>query len=322
VKIAKGTTKPILCCFMGIIDVSEGVKYLQTHGIPVYRFPEHAAQSFGALYRYSSWLNRQQFAEFDLVHDKQRADAIVSKCIADGKLHLGELVGNELLQCYGFNVLPTLLAKTREEAMAHAENIGAPVAMKIMSPQIIHKSDASGVALHLNDGEAVMQAFDKIVESAERYNPSAEIEGVIIQKMASPGEEVIVGVTRFNRYGPLLMFGLGGIFVELFKDVTFRIAPIGRNEARRMITGIKGYALLNGFRGKAPSDIEALERILVSLSDMVTNHPEISELDVNPLIVHEKGMGATVADCRIILSPVEKQAEQIPAPNVAKKHKD
>jgi acetyltransferase len=321
VKIAKGTNKPILCCFMGIIDVSEGVKYLQAHGIPVYRFPEHAAQSFGALYRYSSWINRQHFAEFDLVHDKQRADEIVSRCIAEGKFHLGELVGNELLQCYGFNVLPTLQAKTREEAMAHAESIGMPVAMKIVSPQIIHKSDADGVALRLNDGEAVMQAFDQIVESAKRYNPNAEIEGVLVQKMASSGEEIIVGATRFNKYGPLIMFGLGGIFVELFKDVVVRIAPIGRNEARRMITGIKGYALLNGFRGKAPSDIEALERILVSLSNMVTNHPEISELDVNPLIVHEKGKGATVADCRIVLSPVEKQAERIPAPNVAQRQK-
>jgi acetyltransferase len=308
VKIAKGTAKPILCCFMGIIDVSEGVKYLQEHGIPVYRFPEHAAQSFGALYRYSSWLNRQQFAEFDLVHDKQRADEIVSKCMSDGKLHLGELVGNELLKCYGFNVLPTLPAKTREEAREHTENMGFPVAMKIMSPQISHKSDAGGVALHLSDGEAVMQAFDKIIESAQRFNPNAEIEGVIVQKMAPAGEEVIVGVTRFSRYGHLLMFGLGGIFVELFKDVIFRIAPIGRNEARRMITGIKGYALLNGFRGKAPADVEAIERILVSLSNLVTNHPEISELDVNPLIVHERGKGATVADCRIILSPVEKQA--------------
>ncbi len=307
VKIAKGTTKPILCCFMGIIDVSEGVKYLQTHGIPAYRFPEHAARSFGALYRYSSWLNRQHFADYDLVFDKQRADEIVSKCIADGELLLGELVGNELLKCYGFNVLPTLLAKTREEAREHAESIGMPVAMKIMSPQIIHKSDAGGVALRLNDGEAVMQAFDQIIESAERYNPNAEIKGVIVQKMASPGEEVIVGSTRFNIYGHLLVFGLGGIFVELFKDVIFRIAPIGRNEARRMIAGIKGYALLNGFRGRPLADIEALERLLVSLSNMVTNHPEISELDVNPLLVHEKGKGATVADCRIILSPVEKQ---------------
>ncbi len=307
VKIAKGTTKPILCCFMGIIDVSAGVKYLQTHGIPAYRFPEHAARSFGALYRYSSWLNRQHFAGFDLVYDKQRADEIVSNCIADGELRLGELVGNELLKCYGFNVLPTLLAKTREEARTHAENIGMPVAMKIVSPEIIHKSDAGGVALRLNDGEAVMQAFDQIIESAERYNPNAEIKGVIVQKMASPGEEVIVGSTRFNIYGHLLVFGLGGIFVELFKDVIFRIAPIGRNEARRMIAGIKGYALLNGFRGRAIADIEALERILVSLSNMVTNHPEIEELDVNPLLVHEKGKGATVADCRIILSPVEKQ---------------
>ncbi|MCE5263854.1 MAG: acetate--CoA ligase family protein [Deltaproteobacteria bacterium] len=321
VKICKSTDKPILCCFMGIIDVSEGVNYLQAHNVPVYRFPEHAAQSFGALYRYASWLNRQQFAEFDLSHDKQRADEIISKCIAEGKLRLGELDGNELLQCYGFNVLPTVLAKSAEEARTIAEKMGLPVVMKIVSPQIIHKSDAGGVVVGLKDGETVALAFDRIVESAKRYNPDAEIKGVLVQKMASPGEEVIVGMTRFDRYGPLLMFGLGGIFVELFKDVVFRIAPIGRNEARRMITGIKGSALLNGFRGKLPSDVEALERLLVSLSDMVTNHPEISELDVNPLLIHAKGEGTTVADCRIVLAPVGGGAEQTAAPKVVKKRK-
>jgi acetyltransferase len=321
VKIARSTSKPCLCCFMGIIDVSAGVKHLQENGVPVYRFPEHAAQSFASLYRYSRWLTRQHLAEFNLVHDKKRADEIISECISKGNLRLGELVGNELLRCYGFPVLPTKLAKTKEEAKAHLEVLGGPVVMKIMSPQILHKSDAGGVMLGLSDADGVMAAFDKIIKNAKAYAPDAHIEGVLMQKMAPHGEEVIVGMTRFDRYGPLLMFGLGGIFVELFKDVIFRIAPIGRDEARRMITGIKGSALLNGFRGKAPSDTEALERALVSLSDLANNHPEIRELDINPLIVHEKGKGATVADCRIILAPVEKQAEQIPAASVAVKCK-
>jgi len=303
VKIANSTNKPILCCFMGVIDVSSGVKHLQENGLPVYRFPEHAAQSFGALYRYSRWVHRQHLANFKLVHDRERAGKIIADCIARGDLRLGELVGNQLLACYGFPVLPTVLAKTKEEAKAHLATMGGPVVMKIMSPQILHKSDAKGVMLGLNDAESVMEAFDTIVKNARAYAPDAHIDGVLMQKMAPRGEEVIAGMTRFEKYGPLLMFGLGGIFVELFKDVIFRIAPIGRNEARRMLSGIKGTALLQGFRGKPPADTEAIERTLVALSNLVINHPEIKELDINPLIVHEKGKGATVADCRIILSP-------------------
>ncbi|MEN6438265.1 MAG: acetate--CoA ligase family protein [Syntrophobacter sp.] len=319
VKIAKTSNKPILCCFMGIIDVSAGVKHLQENGLPVYRFPEHAAQSFGALYRYSRWINRQHLANYDLAHDKERAAKIIADCIARDDLRLGELVGNQLLACYGFPVLPTVLARTKEEAGAHLQTMGGPVVMKIMSPQILHKSDAKGVMLGLNDPESVMEAFDTIIKNAKAYAPDAHIDGVLMQKMAPKGEEVIAGMTRFEKYGPLLMFGLGGIFVELFKDVVFRIAPIGRNEARRMISGIKGSALLNGFRGKLPSDTEAIERTLVALSNLVTNHPEIKELDINPLIVHEKGKGATVADCRIILSPLENKSEAKPKAGVAKR---
>jgi acetyltransferase len=305
-QITRGTQKPILCCFMGIIDVSSGVKYLQEHGIPVFRFPEHAAQAFGALYRYSSWLNRQHLAQFSLEHEKDRASELIGKNLSDGRRMLGETGGNELLGCYGFDTLPTVLAKTGEEAVAAAEEMGYPVVLKIVSPQIIHKSDAGGVEVQLKEREGVLKAFDGIVSRAKAYAPKAEIVGVLVQKMAPPGEEVIVGVSRYPGFGPLLMFGLGGIFVEVFRDVVFRLAPVGRNEARRMIRGIKGYTILSGFRGKPPLDTNALERILVSLSDMVVNHPEIKEMDINPLIVHENGKGATVADCRILLEPAGK----------------
>lgn len=306
-RIARRTYKPVLCCFMGIIDVSAGVKYLQERGIPVFRFPEHAAQSFGALYSYSRYLNRQQLAEFPLEHDTERASAIIRDCLSSGRYTLGELDGNELLKCYGFTALPTFLARTREEARHFAEELDSPVAMKIVSPRIVHKSDAGGVELNLKDSDAVMNAFDNILARSKKYAPDAVIEGVLVQKMGPPGEEVILGMSRYPMYGGLLMFGLGGVFVEVFRDVIFRVAPIGRNEARRMIMGIKGFTLLKGFRGKPPADLEAIERGLVSLSSMVINHPEISELDINPLLVHEKGKGATVADCRIILKAVQEQ---------------
>lgn len=304
-RIYKRTHKPILCCFMGIIDVSAGVKYLQERGIPVFRFPEQAALSFGALYKYSRWVNRQVLAPLNLEHDRERAAAILGECLAAGKDRLGEEDAAELLRCYGFHTLPAAIARSAAEAVECAERMGFPVALKICSPQIIHKSDAGGVEVQLPDGPSVAEAFDRIVRKAGEFAPGAEIEGVLVQKMAPRGEEIILGASKTPGFGHLLMFGLGGIFVEVFRDVVFRLAPIGRNDARRMIRGIKGHAILGGIRGRPLRDEEALEACLASLSDLVCDHPEIKEMDINPLIVHEKGQGATVADCRILLEPPE-----------------
>ncbi|MFO7685882.1 MAG: acetate--CoA ligase family protein [Desulfobacterales bacterium] len=310
VRIARRSHKPIICCFMGIVDVSTGAKYLQSHGIPVFKFPESAAMACGALYRYSRWLNRQHLAQFDLRHDRERATAILDECLAAGTTQIGELIGNQLLECYGFRVLPTRLAQTAEEAADIAEEIQFPVVLKIVSPQILHKSDADGVVIGLHTAAAVRAAYRKIVAGARAYNSEAVIEGVLVQKMAAPGAEVILGANRYPIFGPLLMFGIGGIFVEVFQDVEFRLAPIGRNEARRMIRRIKGYKLLQGFRGRPRTDIDILERSLVALSDMVIDHPEIMELDINPLLVYPEGQGATVADCRMILKASDTAAEK------------
>jgi acetyltransferase len=309
VRIARLSHKPIICCFMGIIDVSSGVKYLQENGIPVYKFPENAAKAFGALYRYSRWLNRQHMAQFTFNHNREQAAEIIKNCLNQGTTHIGEMVGNEILRCYGFSVLPTQLATSKTHAAAIANEMGFPVAMKIVSQQILHKSDAGGVILGLDNSKAVKEAFEIIIEGARQFDPDAKIDGVLIQKMATRGEEVILGVNRYPVFGPLLMFGIGGKFVEVFQDVEFRLAPIGRNEARRMIRNIKGYKLLQVFRGRPKADIEILEKSLVALSDMVMNHPEITELDINPLLVHEEGRGATVADCRMILKALPKSAE-------------
>ena len=175
--------------------------------------------------------------------------------------------------------------------------------MKIVSPQILHKSDAGGVVLGIENRENVLKTFDEIIKKAAEFDSKAEIKGVLIQKMAKKGEEVILGMNRYPIFGPLLMFGLGGIFVELFQDVVFRLAPVGRNSARRMVRGIKGYKLFRGFRGRPVCDIESLEKAIVSLSEMCLNHPEILEMDINPLLAHEQG--STVADCRIILSEAD-----------------
>jgi acetate---CoA ligase (ADP-forming) len=303
VRIARRSHKPILCCFMGIVDVSAGVKYLQENGVPVYPFPEQAAKAFGAVYRYSQWLNRVELAPFSLKHDKEKAREIVESSLAAGTTYLGELTGLDLLKCYGFNVLPTVLATTAQEAVKEADGMGYPVAMKIVSSQIVHKSDAGGVRINVSDARAVARAFDDIIANARAYKVDAPIDGVLVQKMAPKGQEVILGATHYPKFGHLLMFGSGGVMVEVFKDVTFRLAPINRNSARLMIRGVKGFALLNGFRGMPKTDLGALEKLLVALSNLVEDNPWIKELDINPLLVHPDGQGATVADCRFILEP-------------------
>jgi acetyltransferase len=307
VRTARTTHKPILCCFMGIVDVSPGVKYLQSHGYPVFRFPENAAKAFGALYRHFRWLSRRHLEQYRFEHDTEAAAEVIREALAAGKTYLGELEGNRILEAYGFSVLPTRLATDASEAVKIADEIGYPVVMKIVSADIVHKSDAGGVVVGIETGEQVRESFAGIVSRAREYKSDAAIDGVLVQKMARPGNEVILGMNRYPVFGPLLMFGYGGIFVEVFKDVSFRLAPIGRNEARRMVRQIKGFKLLDGFRGKPKSDISALEQAMVRLSDMAVAHPEIKELDINPMLAHPEGEGATVADCRIILEPPKKK---------------
>jgi acetyl coenzyme A synthetase (ADP forming)-like protein len=300
VRVARGAGKPIICCFMGIFDVSAGVKYLQENGYPVYKFPENAAKAFGVIYRYAHWLERLHLPQFDLIHDKERAAAVIAQHSAQGKRHLDGLDSMEILKSYGFNVLPAQIAKSEDEVIEIAEKMAFPVVMKIVSEKILHKTEVHGVIVGIKSREDARKAFREIMENAKKFRPDAAVEGVMVQKMSMPGEEIILGMNRTN-FGPLLMFGLGGIFVEVFKDVAFRLGPILRNETHRMIREIKGYKLLTGFRGRPKADIEAIERAIVSLSDMVANHPEIKEMDINPLMVHPEGEGATVADCRIIL---------------------
>jgi acetyl coenzyme A synthetase (ADP forming)-like protein len=310
-KIARQAHKPILCSFMGIVDVSAGVQYLQEQGYPVYRFPENAAKSFGALYRYSRWLNRQKLAPYRFHHDTARAHAIIAQCLQEGRTAIGELEGARLLECYGFNVLPTQLARDPGEAAAFAERMGFPVVMKIVSPQILHKSDAGGVVVGITRAEDARKAYSQIVANVRAHQPEADIQGVLVVKMAPAGQEVILGMSRYPGFGPLLMFGFGGVFVEVFKDVTFRLAPVGRNEARRMLNDVRAVKLLKGFRGAPAADTGAIEEALVRLSDLARQHPEIVELDINPLLAHPQGQGATVADCRMILAPQDHQNRQV-----------
>jgi acetyl coenzyme A synthetase (ADP forming)-like protein len=301
VNIARNSIKPILCAFMGVVDVSDGVKLLQKHKVPVYQFPESAARSLGALRQGMKWLFRKILPQYNLVYDREKAAGIIEKYMKEGRKVLGELDGNEILKCYGFKTIPMALSKTAEEAVQIADKLGYPIVMKIVSPQIMHKSDAGGVKVGLNDDKEVEQAFGLIMENASAYDPEALLEGVLVQKLAPKGKEVILGLTKDPVFGHAVMFGLGGIFVEVYKDVAFRLSPMGRNVARRMVKSIRGYPILKGLRGEAPSDIEAIEKNIVSLKAMADNHPMIKELDINPLFVHEEGQGTTVADIIIRL---------------------
>jgi acetyl-CoA synthetase (ADP-forming) len=191
------------------------------------------------------------------------------------------------------------LAKNEAEAVKHADEIGYPIVMKIVSPDIIHKSDVGGVMVDLKNANAIRGAYRKIAENVKRHKPAARITGMLIQGMAPSSTEVIVGSIKDPQFGPAIMFGLGGIFVEVLKDVTFRIAPIDEDEAREMIAEVRAYPLLKGYRNTPPSDIDAIVKILLSTSRLIIEHQEIKELDLNPIMVYEKG--AKTVDARIIL---------------------
>jgi len=225
---------------------------------------------------------------------------IIDKARTEGRKILTEVESKQLLEEVGVPTAHARLAATRDAAVQAARDIGLPVVLKIVSPQITHKTDVGGVKLDLKSAEEVAAAFDEIVAAARRAAPDAAIEGVSVQKMARSGIEVIVGVSTDPQFGPVLMFGLGGVLVEVLKDVAFRIIPIAPRDARQMIHDIKGFPLLEGYRGQDPADLAALENLLLRVSDFVEKHPEVSELDLNPVFAYKDG--ALAVDARIVLS--------------------
>jgi acetyl coenzyme A synthetase (ADP forming)-like protein len=302
-RVAEGIDKPVLCSFMGIVDVSEGIRYLENHGVPNYAFPEAAVRSMASMVRYGNLLRLEKRWVRRMAADRGTAAEIIqSKLAGQARYYMSEREANEILQCYGFPVLKSLLLQDLAEVDEAVEEIGFPAVLKISSPDIVHKFDAGGVRLNLETKEEVCQAFEEIVASAKEFAPSAQIDGVLIERMARSGVEVILGAFRDPKFGPICMFGLGGTFVEAIKDVTFRLAPMWEISADIMIHSIKAYSVLKGIRGVPPSDIDAIKDCLLRLSQMVSDHPEIAELDVNPLIVYPEGKGCVVADSRILLA--------------------
>lgn len=215
--------------------------------------------------------------------------------------HILGLEAFDILKAYGIPVVKTAFAKTAEEAISAAEEMGYPLVMKVVSPQISHKSDIGGVRLSLQNAAEVKAAYQDMIENISKNMPGASLEGVQLQPMLSGGREVIIGMIRDPTFGPMLMFGLGGVYVEILKDVTFAIAPVNNNEAREMITGIKTYPLLAGVRGAKPSDVDALVDVILAVSRFVCHFPEVEEFEINPLMVFEKKKGVLAVDMRLVL---------------------
>ena len=224
---------------------------------------------------------------------------LISTARKEGRTALNELESKKLLTEAGIKCTEIKLAKTSKEAITAANKYGFPVVLKIVSPDILHKTDVGGVKLNLNNEKEVGQAFDEIIAAAKKHSPKAKIDGVSVQPMAKPGIEVIIGMNKDQQFGPVLMFGLGGILVEVLKDVSFRIVPLTKRDAREMIKEIKGYPILEGYRGHEPADIKVLEDILLKVSEFVEKQPEIKELDINPIFAYKDG--ALALDARVIL---------------------
>ena len=291
--------KPVLAVLMGREGLPQGKAELHEVGVPAYIFPESAARALSALCRQREWAERVLAPVEEFAVDHETAGRLVAEASAAGQSRLGEAESLELLKAYGIRTAAAGLARTAEDAVALAARSKGAVAMKIVSPEIVHKTDVGGVKVGVEGAAAVRVAFEEIVTAARHAVPDATIHGVLVQEMVQGGRETIAGVTRDPSFGPLVMFGLGGIFVEVLRDVVFRVAPISRRDAADMIAGLRGARLLDALRGTPPADRHAIEDVLLRLSRLAGDFPEIAELDVNPLLAFPDR--AVAVDGRVLL---------------------
>lgn len=309
VRLAKASSKPVLASFMATRDIGSTLQILDSANIPNYRFPESAVRALAYMARYAWWVHRPRTPVrlFTDIHP-EIARQTLKKAREEKRHFLPEPETYRILESYGFSISPYALATSDEEAVSYAEKIGFPIVLKIVSPSIIHKVDLGGVVLNIQNSYMLRREYHYLLKRVQSAQPDAPIWGVLVQKMISGGKETILGMRKDPHFGPLLMFGLGGIYVEAFKDVTFRIAPIRELGAQRMITEIKGYSILRGFRGEPPSDIPRIVEYLERLSQLATELQDIDELDINPLLAMPEGQGAFVVDARILLTAEDKTA--------------
>jgi len=270
-----GGDKPIMTCLIGDVSLPEAIEYMRQAELPLFPFPERAVAALSAMVKRRKWL--EQPPQISNLHAKRPISNLQS----------------------AIPTLPSKLAKSANEAARLAQEMGLPVAVKIASPDISHKSDVGGVEVGLQTASAVRAAFKRVTKNARRAKPDARIEGVTVQAMARPGREVIVGAARDPQFGPLVMFGSGGVYVELLKDVSFRLAPVARSEAEAMMEETLAGKLLSGLRGQPPGDKSAVADVIVAVSELVAADESITELDINPLMVYDEGLGAVAVDVRV-----------------------
>ena len=295
--------KPVLACFMGEAKVEKGIKVLREFDVPNFSFPERASLAFRAMSQYREIKERKDPVYESFKVDNEAVRQVLERAKQDGRYAIGDAEAWDILKAYGLSIPRSVLAKTPQEAVEIAGEIGYPVVLKIASPDILHKTDVGGVKVGLETPDQVQDAFELMIYRTERYLPDALIWGCQVQEMAPPGGlEVLIGMNRDPQFGPLVTFGLGGIYVEALKDVTFRIAPFTRLEAQAMLEEIRAKALLEGIRGKPPVDKEAIIDTLLRMGQLVQEFPEIAEFDINPLIVYPKDQGAIAIDMRLVLS--------------------
>lgn len=297
----QSSERPVLTSFMGKKRVEESARMLLKHNVPNYSYPDEMVSSMNAMYQYHLWLHKPE-KQFLTFHGcRAKAAQMFEKAQKENRTRMYELEVHNVLRAYGFAQPKSLFALTSEEAVSAAKEIGYPVVMKIVSPQISHKSDMGGVKVNLNNKKDVTNAYFDITTRVRNILPSAHIEGVLIQEMVPKGKEVIVGISSDPQFGHMIMFGMGGIYVEVLKDVSFRIAPLSRQDAHEMIRETKSFPLLRGVRGEAEADIDAIETSLLILSQMAEDFPQIIEADINPLLVKKRGEGIVAIDARFTI---------------------
>lgn len=305
VAIVPRSGKTVVGCLMGLVDVSPGVEVLEQNGIPHYSFPEAAVRSLATLYHYQRWIERPRTEVKHFRVDLKSAKQIIGRAKRTGETNLSQHDAMKVLEAYGFPTVRTQFAKNQAEAKKAAAEIGFPVAMKIVSPDVVHKVDVGGVKLDLISERNVCEAFTEIMKNVKSQLPKARLEGVIVQEHIRGGRETIVGMRRDPKFGPLLMFGLGGIYVEAYRDVSFRLAPVRELGAHNMIRQIRGSKILEGFRGQPPSDTKALAECIGRISQLAEEMEDVQELDINPVMAFEKGCKAI--DARVIISKLVSQ---------------
>jgi acetyltransferase len=300
-QVAKRNTKPILGCFMGEYRINSAVDILaREYSVPNYPFPERAARAFAAMRDYRVLRDTPDPKVERCAADADKIRQVFRKVREEGRVTIGESESRDVLKAYNLRIPRSELAPTAEEAARLADSIGYPVVLKIASPDILHKTDVGGVRVGLQNATDVRDAFDLIVYRAQRYVPDATIWGCLVQEMMPKGTEILIGMSRDPQFGPLVTFGLGGIYVEALKDVTFRVAPFDRLNATAMLGEIRAHALIDGVRGQKPLDKEAIVDVLLKTSQLVTDFPNIVEMDINPLMVYEQG--SVALDMRLVLA--------------------